>query len=162
MSVKTCTKCGVKKPLSEFHKRAASIDGYKTQCKECLRAYSRAHNRKYYAENHDAVLEMQKDYRKRKKHETTTAPNRLGTPRHQPTQANHAVAMTMPHQIPLGEAYSHLKTIEGMLQTLYRYAPAQATTRKKIKDLAAQVKVCATEVDRYERRTRLVHPDHKH
>ena len=68
----------------------------------------------------------------------------------------------MPHEIPLGEAYAHLKTIEGMLQSLYRYTPAQQTTRKKIKDLAAQVKLCATEVDRYERRVRLVHPDHQH
>lgn len=146
MSVKTCTKCRQKKPLTDFRKHPNTADGRHTQCRQCLRAYSRAY---YYK-------------KKENRHEKNLAPNRLGAPGRKSAPPNNAVAMTMPHQIPLGEAYSHLKTIEGMLQTLYRYAPTQATTRKKIKDLAAQVKVCATEVDRYERRTRLVHPDHKH
>ncbi|MGX1738572.1 hypothetical protein ACWIB8_05285 [Corynebacterium flavescens] len=146
MSVKTCTKCKKKKSLSEFRKHPNTIGGRHTQCRGCLRAYSRAY---YYK-------------KKENRHEKNLAPHCPRTPRRKSAQAVNEVAVTMPHQIPLGEAYSHLKTIEGMLQTLYRYAPAQATTRKKIKDLAAQVKVCATEVDRYERRTRLVHPDHKH
>ena len=32
---KTCTKCKLSKQLSDFSKRAASKDGYRTICKEC-------------------------------------------------------------------------------------------------------------------------------
>lgn len=34
---KTCSKCGVTKPKSEFHKRKDSKDGYKGVCKECIK-----------------------------------------------------------------------------------------------------------------------------
>jgi hypothetical protein len=34
---KTCSKCGLKKPISEFNKRAESWDGVQSQCKSCTR-----------------------------------------------------------------------------------------------------------------------------
>ena len=34
--MKTCTKCGTSKKLSEFHKRTASKDGKASQCTTCL------------------------------------------------------------------------------------------------------------------------------
>lgn len=34
-SVKTCTKCGADKPLSEFNRRSLSKDGLRYECKSC-------------------------------------------------------------------------------------------------------------------------------
>ena len=42
MSEKRCTKCGVIKPLSGFHKHRLSKDGHAYQCKECNKTRSRA------------------------------------------------------------------------------------------------------------------------
>lgn len=33
--MKTCTKCGVEKPLEGFHRRAASKDGFQPRCRGC-------------------------------------------------------------------------------------------------------------------------------
>jgi hypothetical protein len=33
--IKKCSRCGHEKPLTEFNKRAMSIDGYTAACKEC-------------------------------------------------------------------------------------------------------------------------------
>lgn len=42
---KTCSKCGVLKPLTEFHVKKQQVDGLNTQCKACVRGYSRAYHR---------------------------------------------------------------------------------------------------------------------
>tara|TARA_S200002703_G_scaffold39288_1_gene34432 strand:+ start:590 stop:1285 length:696 start_codon:yes stop_codon:yes gene_type:complete len=42
MNTKTCTKCGIDKPLNDYHNRKDSKDGKKGQCKECSRNASRA------------------------------------------------------------------------------------------------------------------------
>lgn len=57
--MKKCTKCGVEKPLSEFHKNKKSKDGLSSYCKSCSSIYGkewlkqnwekrRASNLKYY------------------------------------------------------------------------------------------------------------------
>ena len=33
--MKTCTKCGIEKPLDEFHRWSLSKDGYRSQCRAC-------------------------------------------------------------------------------------------------------------------------------
>lgn len=38
-TTKRCTRCGDEKPLSEFHKSAATLDGFVPKCKACVRAY---------------------------------------------------------------------------------------------------------------------------
>lgn len=35
--MKTCIRCGLEKPLKEFHKKKNTKDGYYSQCKECRR-----------------------------------------------------------------------------------------------------------------------------
>lgn len=35
MITKSCTKCGVEKPLEEFYRGSKSADGYKSRCKVC-------------------------------------------------------------------------------------------------------------------------------
>jgi hypothetical protein len=50
--MKTCTRCGIEKPLSEYQVRAASKDGLTASCKACLRAYDKGrgfHGRIGYA-----------------------------------------------------------------------------------------------------------------
>jgi 5-methylcytosine-specific restriction endonuclease McrA len=64
---KVCTKCGVNKPLSEFHKKKSTKDGLQCACKVCIlaenAAYKNAHreessayNKAYYAQNREKVL----------------------------------------------------------------------------------------------------------
>lgn len=38
---KTCTKCGITKPTSEFHKNPHTKDGMAYRCKECVKQYQR-------------------------------------------------------------------------------------------------------------------------
>lgn len=69
--MKHCNKCGVTKPLSEFHKKAGRKDGHASTCKQCVndrqRAYDPAKNkdcklRKTYGitlEEYNAMLESQ-------------------------------------------------------------------------------------------------------
>ena len=60
MTVKTCTKCGVDKPLAEYYRRSNRASGYASQCIECDKVYKRKNaerilerNRKYRAENRE-------------------------------------------------------------------------------------------------------------
>lgn len=41
--MKTCSKCGLSKPLEEFQKRAKNKDGHAGICKLCKREYDNAH-----------------------------------------------------------------------------------------------------------------------
>ena len=40
MESKRCSKCGVVKPFSDFHKRSVSPDGKDTKCKICRSVYT--------------------------------------------------------------------------------------------------------------------------
>lgn len=40
MEYKYCPKCGKTKPVTEFHIKRASKDGYNNYCKECVNAYA--------------------------------------------------------------------------------------------------------------------------
>ena len=50
--MKTCTKCGETKPLSDFSADDAYKDGYQSHCKACKNAYARAR----YAANREREL----------------------------------------------------------------------------------------------------------
>ena len=41
MKTKICTKCKVEKPIIEFYKRNDSNDGYRNECKKCVRDKSK-------------------------------------------------------------------------------------------------------------------------
>ena len=56
---KTCTKCGVVKPLDDFHRDKRSPDGRRSDCKECVREYKH----RYYEENRDKERERKHRYR---------------------------------------------------------------------------------------------------
>ena len=55
---KTCTKCGVVKPLDGFHRDKTRAGGRRSYCKECVREYKR----RYYEENRDKRLEYNRRY----------------------------------------------------------------------------------------------------
>lgn len=57
---KTCKKCGLFKPLSDFNKHKLTRDGYLGKCKECESAY----NREYHKNNRDYLLKKNAEYRK--------------------------------------------------------------------------------------------------
>jgi hypothetical protein len=56
--VKTCTKCGVDKEVSFFHKDKTHADGLRSFCKECVTKYQA----KYYVDNKDAVKKRVYDW----------------------------------------------------------------------------------------------------
>lgn len=49
--MKTCFKCKVKKPLTEFYKHREMADGHLGKCKPCARGYATKHR----GENIDAI-----------------------------------------------------------------------------------------------------------
>ena len=55
---KTCTKCGVVKPLDGFHRDKTGVGGRRPECKECVREDLR----RYYEENRDKVRKSQSRY----------------------------------------------------------------------------------------------------
>lgn len=55
--MKTCVKCGDTKPLSDFYQQAGMSDGYRNDCKECMKVV----RRDWYERNRDyAILRTQK------------------------------------------------------------------------------------------------------
>jgi hypothetical protein len=40
MQIKTCSKCGIEKPVTDFHRRMKSIDGLRCNCKACDKIYN--------------------------------------------------------------------------------------------------------------------------
>jgi hypothetical protein len=46
--LKTCRRCGIEKPLSEFHKRKPSKDGYAIYCKLCNNTLNRKSYRNHW------------------------------------------------------------------------------------------------------------------
>jgi hypothetical protein len=39
---KTCSRCGLEKPLRDFYKQACGVQGRRGMCKECFRGAERA------------------------------------------------------------------------------------------------------------------------
>ena len=83
--MKTCSKCNLELHLEQFSKKRDSKDGYRSQCKACVKKYNqenkeriRARDKKYYQEkkkvikerakiryqeNKDVICDYQKKYR---------------------------------------------------------------------------------------------------
>lgn len=65
---KRCTKCGEKKPLSEFAKSLKNKDGLQYYCKECTKKYRRVHKTKKveYNKNHHQIHKTKINKRQKK------------------------------------------------------------------------------------------------
>ena len=68
--IKTCSKCGILKPLDEFNNKKTSKDGKQSHCKICVKEYDKDHyqdhkeeiikrNKKYYQEHIDELRQKQ-------------------------------------------------------------------------------------------------------
>ena len=72
--MKTCSKCGEEKPFSEFHKRAASSDGYRGVCALCIN--SARDKEKISADNRMRRAQPEYAARQKKLHAKWRAKNR--------------------------------------------------------------------------------------
>ena len=43
--MKTCTKCSINKPFTDFHKGSNYADGHRSRCKACMSSYSKERNK---------------------------------------------------------------------------------------------------------------------
>ena len=57
-STKTCSKCGISKPLDEFNNQKTSKDGKRSECKECVRDT----NKKYYQNHKEEAAKWHKEW----------------------------------------------------------------------------------------------------
>jgi hypothetical protein len=71
---KICTKCGEEKELSEFYTNYGHLDGYTTQCKQCVQEYRqnnkekiKEYYKKYCQNNKEKIKEGLKKYRQNNK-----------------------------------------------------------------------------------------------
>ena len=60
---KICSQCKIEKELNEFNPNKDRKSGYRSECKECRRAYVREYKRR----NRESVNERQRDYKKKVK-----------------------------------------------------------------------------------------------
>ena len=65
--VKKCSKCGIVRLKSNFHKRSESNDGFQLKCKFCTK--------KYHVDNQDLLLNKQKLYNKQNREKINTRMN---------------------------------------------------------------------------------------
>lgn len=56
---KTCSKCGIEKPITDFYKRTNSKDGVQQQCKDCSKIYGA----EWYKKNKESIDEKHRKYR---------------------------------------------------------------------------------------------------
>ena len=61
--MKTCTKCGETKPLSEFYRRGDRPHGHRPQCKPCSQARSREASRRWAQNNQERTREAARKWR---------------------------------------------------------------------------------------------------
>jgi 5-methylcytosine-specific restriction endonuclease McrA len=75
-TAKVCFTCKIEKPLNEqyFYKNKANKDGFKGQCKDCIKAYKKEYAKtnkgvidKYFEENKEAILAYRKQFREENK-----------------------------------------------------------------------------------------------
>jgi len=55
---KPCAKCGIEKPLTEFHKNNKSESGRTSKCKSCVSAYDKSRHK----DNREGILKRKREY----------------------------------------------------------------------------------------------------
>lgn len=73
--MKTCKKCHISKSINDYYKRSSSKDGYRNECKECIKNnvkkwsknnkdYIKAKRKEYYKKNSERIKNKVKKWRK--------------------------------------------------------------------------------------------------
>lgn len=57
--MKTCVKCGKAQPLTEFYRQATMKDGYRNDCKACMKVMRRS----WYERNRDCAIQRTQKWR---------------------------------------------------------------------------------------------------
>ena len=78
---KTCSKCGIAKPLSEFYKENRVKDGRTAKCKSCILTEAKIHCKRYYENNKEKILKRHREtnheqYIKHKENRLASVKNR--------------------------------------------------------------------------------------
>jgi len=63
--IKKCRLCQLEKLIQEFYKRKGSVDGYRNDCKDCMKKIptnKKENAKKYYQNNKEKVIEDSKKY----------------------------------------------------------------------------------------------------
>lgn len=60
---KICSKCGIEQSFDCFGKRSKSLDGFRHECKTCIKEY----NALYRKQNKEQISKQKKEYRKQNK-----------------------------------------------------------------------------------------------
>lgn len=154
MSVKTCKKCGVKKPLTEFRKRSGNVDGRGGQCRDCTRAYERAYQAAHREERRAYSRAYYHSHKKENQHEKNLAPNCLGIPGQQPAQAVNEVAVMPDYRMTPAEAADRLRKAEKILHDVHNLGGADHRLKKRLKDTAGQINLRIEDFEEMERKTR--------
>lgn len=111
--VKTCTGCGVEKPLDEYHRHKHGKHGRESRCRECKRAYhaewytensevQRVYRAEYYAQNREALLAYKGEYRAANPHVFWE-----GKARHRAHQQGHSITVESFTREELMEMYGN-------------------------------------------------------
>ena len=66
MNEKRCSRCGLIKPVSEFHKNASRKDGLSAYCKSCTKEIYPAYKKAYREKKPDAYVNEYRNHRERK------------------------------------------------------------------------------------------------
>tara|TARA_R110002012_G_C11528446_1_gene600241 strand:+ start:546 stop:980 length:435 start_codon:yes stop_codon:yes gene_type:complete len=84
--MKTCSKCGVEKPLEAFYRDKEKRDGVKNQCKLC----EKSQKKEYYQDNKGSRSAYDKEWKKENKGKVnaTTAKRKAAKLRATPAWAN--------------------------------------------------------------------------
>jgi hypothetical protein len=74
IKTKKCSCCKTEKQLTDFHKNKTQKDGYKNQCKICVKIYKNTnrineYNKNYFIENKETLLTKNKEYYNKNKKE---------------------------------------------------------------------------------------------
>ncbi|MDP3442503.1 MAG: hypothetical protein Q8T08_06530, partial [Ignavibacteria bacterium] len=56
--MKTCTKCGIEKPLSEYYKNRNFKSGLHSRCKDCIKAYKKTQVVIYKIKNTSSIVKL--------------------------------------------------------------------------------------------------------
>lgn len=74
--IKTCSVCGISKPIDEFYNEKNIKNGKRSECKECDKKYYKNHlekrseyNKKYYQDHREKILEQKRNHRQNHKEE---------------------------------------------------------------------------------------------
>lgn len=61
-ATKTCTRCGIPKPIDRFHAAPNTRDGRHTACRECRNEREKVRSRDYYRAHREEVRAQKREY----------------------------------------------------------------------------------------------------